>query len=212
MDSKGKRQLRRIVTAAVAIVAIGAATAAVAMAMGSHPHRSARTPAHAVIGAKHNAALGEILDSGSRHMTVYVFGRDRGTKSHCTGACASAWPPVTTATKPRAMGSARSADLGTTRRAGAVKQVTYHGHPLYLYQGDGSAKAAAGQGIKAFGGRWYAINPAGHVVTKSATGGQPTTPGYGGTSTTPSTTTPSTTTTTPTTTTQTTTTSTTHWS
>src|SRR6185503_16778021 len=37
--------------------------------------------------------LGKILvDSQGR--TLYLFKKDSGTKSECTGACASAWPPL----------------------------------------------------------------------------------------------------------------------
>ncbi|HEX3804103.1 MAG TPA: hypothetical protein VHV75_14795 [Solirubrobacteraceae bacterium] len=211
MDEERNRQLRRLaLLAAAAIAVIGGITAAVAegTTSHSHAHRATQREAQAAVGVKRNGALGRILDAGSRHLTVYVFAADRGTKSRRGGACASAWPPVTTRAKPRASGGARSAALGTTRRAGGVKQVTYKGHPLYYFQGDRSAQAAAGQGLDAFGARWYVITPAGHAVTKTAatqstsmpttSGTQSTTPGYGSTQTTAS---PTTTTGTPTTTT-----------
>src|SRR5262245_55770798 len=43
--------------------------------------------------------LGRILvDAQGR--TVYLFEKDPGTKSACSGACATAWPPVETGGKP----------------------------------------------------------------------------------------------------------------
>lgn len=203
MDQASNRQLRRIGAVALAVAAAGGATAAVAEAMSSQPHRAAKHTTQATVGVKRNATLGQILDAGSRHLTVYIFAGDRGTKSRCSGACASVWPAVTTVAKPKASGGARSAVLGTTRRSGGVKQVTYKGHPLYYFKGDRSSQTAAGQALDGFGARWYVITPAGHVVTTMPSS-QSTTPTDGGTQTTgsPTTTTgsPTTTTTTPTTT------------
>jgi predicted lipoprotein with Yx(FWY)xxD motif len=192
-------------------LAISGITAAAAEAMTSQSHRTAKHGAQATIGVKRNGELGQILDAGSRHLTVYAFAGDRGAQSRCAGACATAWPPVTTTVRAKASGGARSAALATTRRAGGIKQVTYKGHPLYYFQGDRSAQTAAGQGLDAFGARWYAISPNGHVVTKTpamqsattpTTSTQSTTPAYGSTQTTgsPTTTTGSPTTTSPTTT------------
>ena len=55
-------------------------------------------------------------------LTVYVFEADKGTVSKCSGACAAAWPPVIAKGSAVASGQAKSADLGTTTRAGGVNQ------------------------------------------------------------------------------------------
>ena len=44
-----------------------------------------------------HTSLGTILTDG-QGFTVYAFEADKGTRSQCSGACAAAWPPVTTAT------------------------------------------------------------------------------------------------------------------
>jgi predicted lipoprotein with Yx(FWY)xxD motif len=119
----------------------------------------------ALISTKQNSKLGTILAFGPKHLTVYVFQGDKAGASNCTGACASAWPPVTGS--PQAMGGAMSADLGTITRSDGTKQVTYKGHPLYRFIKDKDNGDAYGQGAKAFGADWYALAPSGTKVDKS---------------------------------------------
>jgi len=109
--------------------------------------------------------LGEILVD-SKGLTLYVFERDKGTKSTCFGSCARAWPPLRTKDKPTASGDAKASKVGTTGRADGAPQVTYNGHPLYLYQGDLKPGEATGQGVNVWGGIWYAVSPAGKRITK----------------------------------------------
>ena len=47
-------------------------------------------------------------------------------------------------------------------------QVTYNGHPLYLYQGDQKPGDTTGQGSTGFGAAWWALSPAGNEVTRQA--------------------------------------------
>jgi predicted lipoprotein with Yx(FWY)xxD motif len=123
-----------------------------------------------------NSGLGKILvDSQGR--TLYLFKKDAGTKSACFGACASDWPPLRADGKP-AVGSGASASMvGTTTRSDGKPQVTYDGHPLYLYEGDQKPGDTNGQGITAFGAAWYALSPAGNQVS-----GQPSSSGAGSSS------------------------------
>ena len=55
--------------------------------------------------------------------------------------------------------------LGTTTRDDGTTQVTYDGHPLYLYSGDTIAGDANGQGI---GGVWFAVTAKGAPATASS--------------------------------------------
>ena len=110
---------------------------------------------------------GTILAAGSKELTVYMFEADKGSTSHCTGACAVAWPPVTTSGSPTASGQAIMADLGTITRAGGVKQLTYKGHPLYYFIKDKDNGDAYGQGKHAFGANWYVLAPSGKKVDNS---------------------------------------------
>ena len=115
----------------------------------------------ALVSTKHDK-LGTVLAYGPKHMTVYLFEGDSGSRSTCTGACAAAWPPVIG--KPSAGGTAVAADLATTKRTDGTLQVTYKGHPLYLFIKDKDAGDAYGQGVKAFGAEWYALSPAGNTI------------------------------------------------
>jgi predicted lipoprotein with Yx(FWY)xxD motif len=72
--------------------------------------------------------------------------------------------------KPVAGSGVRSSLLGTTKRSDGKPQVTYNGHPLYLYVGDQKAGDTNGQGITAFGAAWYALTASGSQVTGSAAG------------------------------------------
>lgn len=106
--------------------------------------------------------LGTVLAYGPKHMTVYLFEGDSGSHSTCTGACAAAWPPVIG--KPSAGGSAVAADLSTTKRADGKLQVTYKGHPIYMFIKDKDAGDAYGEGVKAFGADWYVLAPSGSKI------------------------------------------------
>lgn len=124
--------------------------------------------------------LGTILVN-SQGRTLYLFQKDSGTKSACTGACAAAWPPLRANGKPT-IGSGTNASLvGTTARSDGARQVTYNGHPLYLYVGDQKPGDTNGQGVTAFGGGWFAVSPAGTQVSGqgSSSGGANSGGGYG---------------------------------
>jgi predicted lipoprotein with Yx(FWY)xxD motif len=96
---------------------------------------------------------------------VYLWAKDTGNASTCTGACAGAWPPVTTTGSPTASGSAKASDLGTITRSDGTKQVTYDGHPLYYFAGDSGPGTASGQGSDNFGAKWWLVAPSGSDVT-----------------------------------------------
>jgi predicted lipoprotein with Yx(FWY)xxD motif len=117
-----------------------------------------------------NSSLGRMLvDAHGR--TVYLFRKDKGTKSTCNGACAQAWPPVTVSGKPTAGTGAKASLLGTTKRSDGKTQVTYHGHPLYRFQGDQGRGEANGQGLVAFGAAWFVVSPAGEQISGSTRSG-----------------------------------------
>jgi predicted lipoprotein with Yx(FWY)xxD motif len=99
----------------------------------------------------------------SNGMTLYYFEKDKkGTKtSACNGACASAWPPLTTSGAAKAMSRAKSSQMGTIERSDGTTQVTYAGWPLYAYTADTAPGEANGTDVKAFGGSWYPLHPNG---------------------------------------------------
>jgi predicted lipoprotein with Yx(FWY)xxD motif len=133
---------------------------------GQAPASSNAAPATqaAAISAR-AASLGDILVGPNGH-SVYLFEKDAGTTSSCSGACATAWPPVTTSGAPTATGAVQAAQLGTTQRSDGTSQVTYAGHPLYYFVGDRAASDVRGQGLKNFGAGWYVVSPAGQKIDK----------------------------------------------
>jgi predicted lipoprotein with Yx(FWY)xxD motif len=96
--------------------------------------------------------------------TLYLFEGDENGKSTCTGACATAWPPYTVPGMPHAGPGIDQSLLGTIHRPDGTTQVTYNGHPLYLFSGDTKSGDAKGQGIKAFGDDWYAVGATGKKI------------------------------------------------
>jgi predicted lipoprotein with Yx(FWY)xxD motif len=126
----------------------------------------------ATVGVASAGNLGEILvDSQGR--TLYLFQKDVGTMSACSGGCAAAWPPLRASGKPSAGTSLSAAKLGTTPRSDGKPQVTYNGHPLYLYSADQKPGDANGQGINAFGAAWFALSSAGNAVSGTGTNSNP---------------------------------------
>jgi predicted lipoprotein with Yx(FWY)xxD motif len=111
-------------------------------------------------------SLGQVL-VGSSGRTVYLFTSDQDGTSTCYDACAKTWTPVTTSGKPQAGEKVKDSRLGTTTRKGGTTQVTYAGHPLYYYApGQGKPSSAAGEGLRQFGGEWYAVSPRGSKVER----------------------------------------------
>jgi predicted lipoprotein with Yx(FWY)xxD motif len=135
-------------------------------AAASAPAKSASHQA-TTIGTASEGNLGTILvDSQGR--TLYLFQKDSGTKSACLGACASAWPPLRDSGKPTVGSGLNAALVGTTTRSDGISQVTYNGHPVYLFSGDQASGDTNGQGLTDFGGGWFALNSAGNQVTAQA--------------------------------------------
>jgi predicted lipoprotein with Yx(FWY)xxD motif len=115
---------------------------------------------HAARLKTHKTQKGTILVDG-KGRTLYLFRKDTKDKSHCSDACAADWPPLLTTGRAKVSGVVRKSLLGTTKRSDGKTQVTYGGHPLYLYVGDVKAGDVNGQGVFAFGARWYAVTPSG---------------------------------------------------
>jgi predicted lipoprotein with Yx(FWY)xxD motif len=111
----------------------------------------------------HKSRYGRILVDGQGR-TLYLFTRDRGSRSRCYGACARAWPPLQADSDPHAAGDADAAKLGTTARRGGATQVTYAGHPLYYYVNDRRAGQILCQDVAEFGGTWLVVSPAGRAI------------------------------------------------
>jgi predicted lipoprotein with Yx(FWY)xxD motif len=126
--------------------------------------------------------LGTVLVDGNG-MTLYLFESDTGSNSTCTGTCAETWPALVTSGDASASGNASASMLGTMTRDDGSTQVTYNGHPLYLYSGDTAPGDANGQDV---GDVWYAVTAQGTPAedngggSKAGGGGGGYGNGYGG--------------------------------
>ena len=111
--------------------------------------------------------LGKVLVNG-QGQTLYLFQADKGTASTCFGGCAQAWPPLTTTGKPTAGAGVSAAKLGTTKRSDGMTEVTYNGHPLYLFVGDHAPGQTTGEESTAFGAEWDVLSAAGNKITQDS--------------------------------------------
>jgi predicted lipoprotein with Yx(FWY)xxD motif len=117
-----------------------------------------------------NTGLGKVLVD-SQGNTLYLFEQDTGTKSTCSGGCATQWPPLRASGKPTVGGGLKASLIGTTPRSDGKSQVTYDGHPLYTFAGDSQSGDTNGQGINAFGALWYVLSPQGSAITTASSSG-----------------------------------------
>lgn len=157
------------------VLTIGAVVAALSLSYGLAAASASSSSASAAtkVGVA-GSNLGRILVDG-RGRTLYLFAKERHGKSACSGICATYWPPLIASGKPHAIAGAKASLLGTTRRADGRLQVTYRRHPLYRFSGDTMKGLTSGQGLSDFGGKWWAVSPAGSKIT--STTGTPN-PGY----------------------------------
>jgi predicted lipoprotein with Yx(FWY)xxD motif len=149
--------------AALAVAACGGGGSA---ATAATPKTTSGAPA--TVGVA-NSSLGSILVN-STGRTLYLFKADSGTMSACTGACATAWPPLLANGTPTAGTGLTASKLGTITRSGGNRQVTYNGHPLYLFIKDTKPGQTTGQGVTAFGAAWFVVSPAGNQISTGSKG------------------------------------------
>ena len=107
-----------------------------------------------------SSSLGDIVVDGQGR-TLYLFMRDTGGTSSCTGGCATTWPPHVVTGTPQAGEGVNASLLATTSRDDGSTQVTYNGHPLYRFANDTAPGDTKGQGI---GGNWFVVSPAGEAI------------------------------------------------
>ena len=158
--------------AAVTFAACGGGGAA--SAAPAPPKTTSGAPA--TVGVA-KSGLGNILVD-SRGRTLYLFKADKGTKSACSGACAVAWPPLRAHGRPTVGSRAKRSLIGSTARSDGKPQVTYNGHPLYLYVDDQKPGDTHGQGVTAFGAKWFALSPGGTHISSRPSGGSGGVRGY----------------------------------
>ena len=123
------------------------------------------TTAAAAVDLKTASSTAGNIVVDAKGMSLYFFTKDvkdSGT-SACTGACLTAWPPVTsTAATPAAEGI--TGTVGTITTPDGAKQLTLNGLPLYYFDQDKNPGDVLGQGVNDV---WYLANPAGEMIKKA---------------------------------------------
>lgn len=128
---------------------------------GGSPSSSAG-PSKVVVGTG-ETALGTVLVDG-RGRTLYELTSDTPTRPACTGACLVAWPPVLVTAVPAPAAAGVSATFGAVAAA-AGQQLSVNGHAVYTFNRDTASGQSSGQGIRSFGGTWWALDPTGAPIT-----------------------------------------------
>ena len=146
------------------------ATVAVLGAACGGSSKSAPASSNSTVATAESNVGSILVDSAGE--TLYLFAKDSGGVSACSGACAKAWPPYAAKGAALHVGSGLKASLlKSMTRADGTKQLTYNGHPLYTFSGDSKAGDITGQGSDAFGARWYVVSPDGAAIEKAASSG-----------------------------------------
>jgi predicted lipoprotein with Yx(FWY)xxD motif len=121
-----------------------------------------------------NDQFGSIL-TNSEGRSLYMFENDTTSKSTCNEGCAPTWPALTVSGPPTAGDGVDMSLLSTSVRNDGATQVTYDGHPLYIYSGDTAAGDTNGEGI---GGIWFLVSAKGEAVQGGASSSSSSSGGY----------------------------------
>jgi len=94
-----------------------------------------------------NTAQGPVLATPTAfgtYRSLYALTFDPPDATTCTGPCTGIWPPLLTTREPAAGSGVNRDALGILQRPDGTRQVTYFGHPVYLFAFDLAAGAPSG--------------------------------------------------------------------
>lgn len=174
---------------AAAGAALGA-SALLAAGLATPPAGASSAPSSAAMSfhVAKVAKVGKVIVDG-RGRTVYLLTANGHTNVPCSDSsgCTTVWPalPLPHGVRAAKAGTGLKASLLGTKKVSGKTYPTYGGWLMYEYAGDSRSGSANGQGVKSFGGTWWAINASGHPVTastskSSSSGGSGSSGGYGG--------------------------------
>src|SRR5688572_2989567 len=107
---------------------------------------------------------GDVLVDGEGR-TLYIFTKDQGDQTACSGECLTNWPPLKSDAAPTAGSGVDASKLAVAKQADGTSQVTYDGMLLYYFAADTKAGDTKGQGV---GDVWWMLSPDGQQIkTKS---------------------------------------------
>ena len=170
-----RRQRLSQLAGAAALVALASACSG-SSGYGATPHRPSASPSvppGSAFSVRDVAGLGPVLVDG-RGRTVYLLTDAQHHNVACEdgNGCTTEWPDLPLpdgASGARAGSGVQAALLGTKKSSDGETYPTYHGWLMYEYAGDSSSGQARGEGIRSFGGTWYAISAAGDPVMPGST-------------------------------------------
>ncbi|HEY7134059.1 MAG TPA: hypothetical protein VIB48_03255 [Acidimicrobiia bacterium] len=154
-SSSGKSSKSSASTTTTSTAATSATTASSANAFASAPPPGPHFDT-TISFVKLSGGGGLILVSPNGH-SLYVFDKDQGTTSACTGGCATIWPKLTANGTPTVAPGLDASKVGTA----AGGQVTYNGHLLYNYAGDNNPGDTNGVSIP----NWHVVSPLGTAMS-----------------------------------------------
>ena len=102
------------------------------------------------------ASADVLVDSQGR--TLYLFEKDPARRARAPARAPPRGRRCASSGKPTAGTGVKASLLGTTKRSDGKPQVTYNGHPLYLFEGDQKPGDTSGQGVDAFGAGWFVLS------------------------------------------------------
>ena len=114
-------------------------------------------PSTSLASAKLTGFAGVLVNQSSR--TLYVLSVEKGDVIKCKGACLSTWTPllVKKSVTTIVLGANVDGKIGFVKRSSTTKQVTFNTFPLYTYTGDSGPRQTNGEGVSAYGGRWFVV-------------------------------------------------------
>ncbi len=139
------------VAGALSLAACGSSSSSAKTTVAPSTTAAAAASSGTTLKVVSTTSRGDVLVDGAGK-TVYLFEKDSGTTSGCTGGCAKAWPALS------ATGTVTgSTGVDASKLSSAHGQVTYNGHLLYYFSGDPAAGDMNGVTIDG----WYPVTPAG---------------------------------------------------
>jgi predicted lipoprotein with Yx(FWY)xxD motif len=162
--------------AATLMLAAACGTSTTTSASSSAPGSATPAAPGGVLGVA-TTSLGPVLVDG-KGLTVYMLTADSPGHSTCSAACLQYWPPVTGPAPTSVKGI--TAALSVTKATSGTSMVTAGGWPVYTFVKDSAPGDVTGEGVKSFGGTWYAVSPSGKAVTAPAKTAPTTTSGSSG--------------------------------
>ena len=165
--------MRRILLSLLALLTFGAAVAAcdddsdgddeskedTGQEAPADDEEAADEPAGPATVSVASTGIGDVL-VGPDGKTLYLYADDQGMTSAVPANILSAWPPLTVASADAAVAGegVDESKLGTAPQPDGSIWVTYNGHLLYGFSGDGAAGDTSGHKL---GDIWFALTPAG---------------------------------------------------